>query len=322
MARARNIKPGFFTNDDLAEVDPLGRILFIGLWTLCDREGRLEDRHRKIKAEILPYDDCDVDGLLSDLQTQGFITRYESGDSKYIQVLNFTKHQNPHIKESASTIPAPDLHSACTGNESGKHTTNPADSPFLNPESSFPQTESNQAAATSSSSIAAPVDNSPPPPPPEEKVVLRREVQYAVLIRKWEKARGKASKAASNDKRLIAWAAKGVTDSQLQEAYDLAVADREIANDNGPIVPGFIDIFIGKLLNPPAADSVLNRPGALFVAKPWQASASGVTAKGAELGVIQNAGENFAWFKERVFAAANMSAEEKSRLRADHGVHV
>ena len=36
MARARNIKPAFFDNDELAENEPLGRLLFIGLWTLAD----------------------------------------------------------------------------------------------------------------------------------------------------------------------------------------------------------------------------------------------------------------------------------------------
>ena len=61
MARARNIKPSFFTNDVLAEIDPLGRLLFIALWTMADREGRLEDRPKRIKAEALPYDDANAD---------------------------------------------------------------------------------------------------------------------------------------------------------------------------------------------------------------------------------------------------------------------
>lgn len=106
MARARNIKPGFFTNDVLADVEPLGRILFQGLWCHADREGRLECRPRKLKAEILPYDDCDVEDLLSQLEVRGFIIRYEVENNQYIQVVNFTKHQNPHIKEGASSIPA------------------------------------------------------------------------------------------------------------------------------------------------------------------------------------------------------------------------
>ncbi len=39
MARARNIKPGFFDNEILGELPALTRLLFIGLWCLADREG-------------------------------------------------------------------------------------------------------------------------------------------------------------------------------------------------------------------------------------------------------------------------------------------
>lgn len=108
MARSRNIKPGFFSNDDLSDCQPLARLLFIGLWCVADREGRMEDRPRRIRAEILPYDDCDIEDLLDELHQNGFILRYEVGAEKFIQVLNFGKHQNPHMKEAKSTIPAPD----------------------------------------------------------------------------------------------------------------------------------------------------------------------------------------------------------------------
>ena len=88
MARARNIKPQFFTHDLLAEVPPLGRLLFIALWTLADREGRLADRPKRIKAEALPYDDCDVESLLSELAERGFILRYARSGQRFIQVVN------------------------------------------------------------------------------------------------------------------------------------------------------------------------------------------------------------------------------------------
>lgn len=114
MARSRNIKPAFFTNDVLADIEPLGRLLFIGLWTLADRQGRLEDRHRRIKAEVLPYDDADVDGLLDALQKRDFIQRYGVGEERFIQITNFNKHQNPHVKEASSTIPAPGQHHTST----------------------------------------------------------------------------------------------------------------------------------------------------------------------------------------------------------------
>lgn len=115
MARTRNLKPGFFTNDVLAEVAPLGRLLFQGLWCHADRAGRLLDRPRKLKAEILPYDTCDVEKLLESLQSKGFIARYESGSERYIQIAKFAKHQNPHVKEPESEIPAQGEHQTRTG---------------------------------------------------------------------------------------------------------------------------------------------------------------------------------------------------------------
>lgn len=108
MARTRYIKPSFFTNDELAELKPLARILFAGLWCISDREGRLEDRPKKIKAEVLPFDNCNIDSLLQSLHDAGFIQRFVSGDRRFIQVVNFLRHQTPHVKEVPSIIPAPD----------------------------------------------------------------------------------------------------------------------------------------------------------------------------------------------------------------------
>lgn len=121
MSRARNIKPGFFKNDLLAECSPLARILFIGLWCEADREGRLENRHKRIKADCLPYDECDVSELLGELSKRGFITCYEVNGSHYIAIPEFSKHQNPHCKEQASSIPAPCKHGASTVQASGEN---------------------------------------------------------------------------------------------------------------------------------------------------------------------------------------------------------
>ena len=107
MARSRNIKPGFFVNDLLAEIDPLGRLLFIGLWTIADKEGRLEDRPKRIQASCLPYDQANVDSYLNQLQEKGFIRRYSVEQKMYIQIINWRRHQNPHHKETGSEIPEP-----------------------------------------------------------------------------------------------------------------------------------------------------------------------------------------------------------------------
>jgi hypothetical protein len=135
MARARNLKPSFFTNDQLAECQPLARLLFAGLWCVADRAGRLEERPKRIKAEVLPYDTCNVEKLLAELASRGFIQRYEVNGAKFIQIKNFEKHQDPHVREKASTIPAPCEHGASTV----PVPLNPfVDSPFLNPESPNP----------------------------------------------------------------------------------------------------------------------------------------------------------------------------------------
>lgn len=110
MSRSRNIKPGFFKNDLLAECPALARLLFAALWCEADREGRLEDRPKRIKAACLPYDECDIDALLSSLHQKGFIVRYVVDGIGYIAIPEFLSHQKPHMKEAASTIPAPDKH--------------------------------------------------------------------------------------------------------------------------------------------------------------------------------------------------------------------
>lgn len=123
MARSRNIKPGFFTNDELAECHPLGRLLFAGLWTIADKEGRLDDRPKKIKAMLLPFDEADCDALLQQLNDHKFIIRYRVYGECYIQISNWKKHQNPHCKEAASEIPAPIENDKSTGQEQCKEDT-------------------------------------------------------------------------------------------------------------------------------------------------------------------------------------------------------
>ena len=113
----------------------MARLLFAGLWCLADRAGRLEDRPKRIRAEILPYDDGSVDDMLDELDRAGFILRYQEEELRFIQVLNFTKHQNPHCREPKSMIPAPGEHSAGTVQEQNEHRTGPADSLLLIPDS-------------------------------------------------------------------------------------------------------------------------------------------------------------------------------------------
>ena len=104
MARLRSIKPQFFFNEELAKLAPLTRLFFIGLWTQCDREGRCEDRPIRLKANIMPYDECDVESILLELVAYGYLDRYSAGGKKVISVVNFSRHQRPHLKELPSEL--------------------------------------------------------------------------------------------------------------------------------------------------------------------------------------------------------------------------
>jgi hypothetical protein len=110
VARLRTIKPAFFTNEQLAACSPLARLLFAGLWCLADRAGKLHDRPRKIKVEILPYERGeDANPWLEELTREGLILRYEGANgARYLKVLGFEKHQKPHPREPPSEIPEPD----------------------------------------------------------------------------------------------------------------------------------------------------------------------------------------------------------------------
>lgn len=106
MARARLLKPGFFQNEILAELPYAGRLLFQGLWTLADREGRLEDRPKRIKAAVFPFDDVVIDDLLAGLAERDFIVRYQAEAVAVIQITTFTEHQKPHKNEPPSKLPS------------------------------------------------------------------------------------------------------------------------------------------------------------------------------------------------------------------------
>ena len=107
MARARNIKPAFFINEDLAEIEPIGRLLFIGLWTIADYKGDLEWRPKRIKAQLLPYDNCDIEEIMINLDKSRFVTFYSVSGKTYIHINNFLVHQHPHPNENkkGSDIP-------------------------------------------------------------------------------------------------------------------------------------------------------------------------------------------------------------------------
>ena len=145
--RARNIKPGFFVSDQVAENSYEGRLLFIGLWLMADCNGNLENRPRKMKAIIFPFDNIEIEPLLINLDKSGLIRTYTVQGQSYINIPKFLKHQTPHKNERETggkfpnyTSEAEEPHSIAESriiqnnpDKSRKNQSNPAD--LLNPES-------------------------------------------------------------------------------------------------------------------------------------------------------------------------------------------
>jgi hypothetical protein len=94
-----------------------------------DREGRVEDRPLRIRAEVLPYDQCDADDMLRMLADGGFIARYEADGVRVIQVLAWSRHQNPHVKEGPSRLPCRCEHHASPGQAPDSHQTSTVQAP-------------------------------------------------------------------------------------------------------------------------------------------------------------------------------------------------
>lgn len=119
--RIRTIKPTFFKSEDIGALTPFERLLFIGLWCLADGEGRLNDRPKRIKVEVFPYDDCDTDIMLHHLAEQGLIKRYHVGKEAFIQVITFRKHQRITGKEAETPSEIPEFIREIIGKQQGNN---------------------------------------------------------------------------------------------------------------------------------------------------------------------------------------------------------
>jgi hypothetical protein len=109
MARTRQIKPGFFQNEDLAALPPLVRLIFVGSWTVADYKGCFEWRPTRLKVQLAPYDRVNLDAIFDQLRDAGFVRRYTLGNQKFIKIVNFVKHQNPHKQEREAGSEIPDI---------------------------------------------------------------------------------------------------------------------------------------------------------------------------------------------------------------------
>lgn len=111
MARKRMIDPSFWEDEKLGTLEPTARLLFMGLISQADDDGRLKGHPSLLRSLIFPYDEsitiAHIESwliLLADKE-RSLIARYEVDNQKYIWVRNFKKHQTIN-KPQKSKLPS------------------------------------------------------------------------------------------------------------------------------------------------------------------------------------------------------------------------
>ena len=60
MARNRMLNPEFWLDEELAKLSPYARLLYMGLWGICDDNyATFPNRPEWVKAQIFPYEKTD-----------------------------------------------------------------------------------------------------------------------------------------------------------------------------------------------------------------------------------------------------------------------
>ncbi len=93
MARIRTIKPDFWTDEEIVELDPMDRLLFIGLWNFCDDQGYIDYRPKKLKMQIFPADDFDLPAAMERLRKSSLVDAYDAPTGVVAHIRNWSKHQ-------------------------------------------------------------------------------------------------------------------------------------------------------------------------------------------------------------------------------------
>ncbi len=110
MPRRRMVDPQIWRNEKVGSLPDAGRLLFIGIFSQADDDGRLKASPRFLMATIFPYDNDktaeDVKLLRDQCAELGLIRLYSNGNEEYLDIPAWKEHQ--HIRKdryTPSTLP-------------------------------------------------------------------------------------------------------------------------------------------------------------------------------------------------------------------------
>jgi len=126
MARIRSIKPEFFIDEDLQDLEAAQpgaycMLVFAGLWGHCSKDGVFEWKPRTLKLHILPFLPFEMADTLAILESAGFVRRFVCDDREYGYIPTFETHQRISGKEAQQSPKYPLPDQGVTGEAPGKH---------------------------------------------------------------------------------------------------------------------------------------------------------------------------------------------------------
>lgn len=339
MARIRSIKPDFWTDEKIVELEPFSRLLFIGLWNFADDEGRMVCSPKRIKMQILPADSAEIPRLLGDLERAGLIQRYVVEGIEYLQVCNFTKHQKVD-KRHPSKLPPPPVQSspsrrippnAADGMEwNGMERTTPAleietTGPASEPAAGVVPAEAGQG--NPNPGPETPPDDPPTPPPtppvrpkpapqadpgprPIAEALSLDAMRVAPAVGTddhsasgalWAVLAANSCKGTASHPSVVEMARAGVTVQELRQA----IAEARKSN-SGTLNPAYLAAIVERFREAPAKRDT--GKGAA-----WATDDHALEAKARELGMWPTKAPTYAELRNLIRAKLNASALEAVR---------
>lgn len=109
MARKRMIDPSIWINEDFGTLSTLSKLVFIGLFSLADDEGRGKASPAYIKAVLFPYKEdlriADIEKALQEVSSKMSVIFYSCDENMYYTLTSWDTFQTIN-KPTESKIPA------------------------------------------------------------------------------------------------------------------------------------------------------------------------------------------------------------------------
>lgn len=117
MARKRMIDPGIWSSEDFSKLTSFSKLVFIGLFSLADDEGRGKANPSYLKSMLFPYEEgirsADIKKTLQEIASTMSVIFYTHDEKEYYALKSWGRFQTIN-RPSPSDIPAPASDSVST----------------------------------------------------------------------------------------------------------------------------------------------------------------------------------------------------------------